>query len=79
MAKRCALRRRHDISLAVESQLLWGCALLELTLALWRVLRAKVCSCEDASSELVLAQGIGVEAATAPKSALLKCRSKYAR
>lgn len=55
MAKRCALRRRHDISLAVESQLLWGCALLELTLALWRVLRAKVCSCEDASSELTLA------------------------
>ena len=69
MVKKCALRRRDEVSLAVEGQLLWGCTVLEVTLALRCVLRGTVQLC-GSSSKHALAPVIGTEAATAPKSAV---------
>lgn len=73
MVKKSALRKRNKVSLAVESQLVWGCTVLELALA-WLVCVKGDCAAVWLFLRACLAQVIGTEAATAPRSAVLKCR-----
>lgn len=58
------------MSVTVESPLVWVSAAFSVACA-----EGTVQPC-GSSSEPVLAQGAGTEKATAPKSAVLKCRGK---
>lgn len=75
MVKKSALTKRNKVSLAVESQLVWGCTVLRANLSLVACVKGD-CAAVWLFLKACLAQVIGTEAATAPRSAVLKCRGK---